>query len=308
MNRPEFPRAIDSTLMKTFKACPRKAYLEYMEHWKPKAPSVHLHAGGAFATGLEAGRRAFYEQGLPHDESVALGLEALMHAYGDFECPEHIAKTLPRMLGALEFYFASYPMGSDVIKPYEWSPGKKAIEFSFATPLPVMHPTTGEPLIYSGRSDMIGAMAGGLFIEDDKTASQLGAAWQNQWDMRSQFTGYCWSAKQSGLKVDGVLVRGISILKTKYETMQAITYRREWEMQRWLHQLCLDLERMKRMWESGYYDYNLDESCDSFGGCLFKRVCMSEVPEPWLETYYERRVWDPLTHTETRIAVQGATL
>lgn len=291
--------------MKTFKSCARKAYLEYFEHYKPKAPSVHLHAGGAFAHGLEAARRAFYEQGRPHEECVGAGLEALLHFYGDFECPDHIAKNPTRMCGALEFYFANYPMTSDSIHPYEWSPGKYGIEFSFATPLPVDHPVTGSPLIYSGRADMVGVMAGGLFIEDDKTASQLGASWQNQWDLRSQFTGYCWSAQQSGLAVDGVLIRGVSILKTKYETQQVITYRRKWEMERWLEQLCRDLERMKTMWAEGYFDYNLDEACNEYGGCLFKRVCMSNEPEPWLRDYYERRKWDPLTHTETRIAVQG---
>lgn len=300
-NRPPFPAAIDATLLRTFKECPRKAELEYFHHWKTKEPSVHLHAGGAFAAGLEAGRRAFYEQGKPHEESIGLAIETLLREYGDFPCPEHIAKTPIRMAGALEFYFANYNMGTDTCKPYEWAPGKHAIEFSFATPLPVLHPETGSPLIYSGRADMIGQMAGGLFIEDDKTASQLGASWQNQWDLRSQFTGYCWSAQQSGLRVDGVLVRGISILKTKYETMQAITYRKQWEIDRWLHQTCRDLERMKAMWADGYFDYNLDESCSSYGSCLFKRVCMSQEPQPWLEGYYEQRVWDPLTHTETRM-------
>lgn len=301
LERPPFPATIDSTMLKTFRGCPRKAELEYFHHWKSKFPSVHLHAGAAFAHGLEAARRAFYEQGRPSEESIALGAETLLRAYGDFECPPTAAKTADRMLGALEFYFTAYPMASDQIKPYEWSPGKRAIEFSFATPLPVTHPTTDEPIIYSGRSDMIGNMAGGLFIEDDKTASALGASWLNQWDLRSQFTGYCWSAHQSGLKVDGVLVRGISILKTKYETAQVITYRRKWEMDRWLQQSCRDIERMKEAWLAGYFDYNLDEECNAYGGCLFKRVCMSQDPQPWLEQYYERRVWDPLTHTETRL-------
>ena len=304
--RPPFPTAIDSTLMKAFKGCPRKAELEYIHHWKSQLPSVHLHAGAAFATGLEAARRAFYEQGKPEQESIGIGLEALLRDYGDFECPEHIAKTPVRMAGALEYYFACYPMATDTIKPYEWSPGKCAIEFSFATPLPVLHPTTGEPLIYSGRSDMIGRMGGGLFIEDDKTASALGAQWINQWDLRSQFTGYCWSAHMAGLKIDGVLVRGISILKTKYDTAQVITYRRGWEMERWLHETCKQLERMKIMWAAGEFDYNLDEECNGFGGCLFKRVCMSQDPQPWLEGYYEQRVWNPLTHTETRLNAAAA--
>jgi hypothetical protein len=303
--RPPFPRAIDSTMMKTARGCHRKVYLEYFLHWKTLYPSVHLHAGAAFAEGLEAARRAFYEQGKPHEECVGIGIEALLRKYGDFAYPEDTAKTPIRMAGALEYYFTAYPMSTDMIKPYEWSPGKKAIEFSFATPLPVDHPETGEPLIYSGRSDMIGNMAGGLFIEDDKTASQLGGAWINQWDLRSQFTGYCWSAHQSGLKVDGVLVRGVSILKTKYDTAQVITYRRKWEMDRWLEQTTRDLHRLIAAWKEGYYDYNLDEECNAYGGCLFKRLCMSETPESWLEGYYEQRVWDPLTHTETRLAGQG---
>lgn len=305
MSRPPFPATIDSTMLKTFRGCPRKAELEYFHHWKTKYPSVHLHAGAAFATGLEAARRAFYEQGQDEQTAIGAGCEALLKHYGDFECPDHIAKTPARMLGALEFYFASYPMATDMIKPYEWAPGKHAIEFSFATPLPVAHPVTGQPLIYSGRSDMIGNMSGGLFIEDDKTASQLGASWSGQWDLRSQFTGYCWSAKQASLPVDGVLVRGVSILKTKYETQQVITYRRAWEMDRWIEQTVRDLERMKVMWLNGYFDYNLDEECNSYGGCLFRRVCMSQDPQPWLEQYYEQRVWDPLTHTETRLASQG---
>lgn len=299
--RPPFPKHIDSSMMKSFKGCPRKAELEYFNHWKPKNPSVHLHAGGAFAHGLEAARRAFYEQGKPHEDCVAIGAGALLEFYGDFECPDHIAKSPSRMVGALEYYFSNYRMDTDHAKPYEWAPGKRAIEFSFATPLPVDHPTSGEPLIYSGRSDMIVDMAGGLFIEDDKTASQLGASWQSQWDLRSQFTGYCWSAKQASLPVDGVLVRGVSILKTKYETQQVITYRREWEMQRWLEQLVIQLERMKQMWAAGAFDYNLDEECNAYGGCLFRRVCMSQDPQPWLEGYYEQRVWDPLTHTENRL-------
>ncbi len=306
--RPPFPATIDATMLRTFRGCPRKAELAYFHHWKSSFPSIHLHAGGAFAAGLEAGRRAFYERGESHSSSVGIAIEVLLREYGDFECPSHIAKTAIRMAGALEFYFESYPMDTDQIKPYEWAPGKKAIEFSFATPLPVRHPETNAPLIYSGRADMVGVMAQGLFIEDDKTASQLGASWSNQWDMRSQFTGYCWSAQQSGLKVDGVLIRGVSILKTKYETQQVITYRRKWEMDRWLEQTCRDLERMKLAWESGYFDYNLDEECNSYGGCMFKRVCMSQEPDTWLTGYYERRVWDPLTHTETRINSEGEAL
>jgi hypothetical protein len=246
--RPDFPSTIDSTILKTFRECPRKFELEYLHHWKIREPSVHLHAGAAYASGLEAVRRAYYEQGRSPDESLEIGMAALMKAYGDFQCPDHIAKSLPRMLGALEFYFEQYPLESDPFQPHEWSPGQRAIEFTFAVPLPFDHPVTGEPLIYTGRSDMIAEMGGALYIEDDKTASQLGASWSSQWDMRSQFTGYSWAARQSGLEIAGILIRGVSILKTKYDTQQAITYRPQWMIDRWLGQVLRDLTRMESMW------------------------------------------------------------
>jgi hypothetical protein len=304
MIRPPFPRAINNSLLSAFRACPRKAELEFFHHWKPGTESVHLHAGKAFASGLEASRRAYYEQKLPVPQAVALGTAALLESYGEFECPEHIAKTPSRMAGALLFYFDNYPLETDPCEPYQWAVGKRAIEFSFATPLSIGHPETGEPLIYAGRSDMIVKMAGGLFVEDDKTASSLGASWSNSFDMRAQFTGYCWSAREAGLAVDGVLVRGVSILKSKYETQQVITYRRPWEIDRWLEQTERDIKRLIEMWKLGAYDYNLDASCEAYGGCVFKRVCMSQDPAPWLEGYFTRRRRDSLDLSETIIGAE----
>ena len=63
MTKPIFPHAVDSTMLATFRSCPQKFFRQYVEHWKPKAESVYLVAGGAFASGIEAARRAFYEKG-----------------------------------------------------------------------------------------------------------------------------------------------------------------------------------------------------------------------------------------------------
>ena len=49
MTKPIFPHAVDSTMLATFRSCPQKFFRQYVEHWKPKAESVHLVAGGAFA-------------------------------------------------------------------------------------------------------------------------------------------------------------------------------------------------------------------------------------------------------------------
>lgn len=303
MSRMPFPEVVDSTILATFRSCPYKFNLSYVEHWKPKGESVHLVAGKAYADGLERARRAHWEFGKSPDEALAIGIGALLKSYGDFDPPESSAKTPDRMVGALESYFAQYGWDTDSAQPAQIG-NRWGIEFSFAEPLPVLHPVTGQPLIYSGRADCIVNYAGGLYILDDKTTSSLGDSWLNQWGLRSQFTGYCWAARNVGLSPAGVLVRGVSILKTKYGHAQVPTQRAGWEIARWLDQTCRDLERAIAQWQAGVWDMNLDHACTEYGGCAFSReVCKSESPETWLPVAFQRKRWDPLTRTESEVGV-----
>lgn len=297
-----FPHVFDSTMLATLRSCPHKAFRQYMQHWKPKSESVHLVAGGAFAKGIEVAREAFYEQGICQQDAVGKGLEALILAYGDFECPSDSAKSLERMCGALEFYFVSYPLGDDGIPPLKLASGRHAIEFSFAQPLPIVHPVSGDPILFTGRADMAGHYAGGVYLVDEKTTTSLGASWGRQWEMRSQFTGYTWAARENGIPAQGCVVRGVSILKTKYDTLQVVTDRSQYELDRWLEQTCRDIKRLEAMWREDYYDFNLDHACAEYGGCSFVRVCKSKDPETWLPMYFEPRVWDPLARREISVA------
>lgn len=301
MSRPLFPLAVDSTIIGTFRSCPQKAFRSYIEHWKPREESVHLIAGGAFAAGIEAARRAFYEDGAPSEVAVGMGLESLLKHYGDFECPPESAKSPERVCGALEFYFANYPLGEDGATPVKFGDRFSGIEFSFAHPLPISHPVSGDPILYTGRADMLAEAFGGVYVFDEKTASSLGPSWAKQWDMRSQFTGYSWAAREYGIPTQGVVIRGVSILKTKYDTQQAITYRADWEIDRWLEQVCRDLERMIKCWEEGYWDWNLDHACTEYAGCPLTMICKSPNPDTWLESYFHRRVWDPLLREEISV-------
>jgi hypothetical protein len=326
-----FPHTIDSTMLAAFRSCPQKMFLSYIQHWKPKEDSVHLIAGGAFAKGIEVARKAYFEgihilptitletnlaTGLserkvvwgekdcePGDATLAqeAGLHACMVAYGDFECPPESAKSIERTVGALEFYYDNYPFGMDGTNPVTFPNGRRGIEFSFAEPLPFKHPVTGNPILYTGRADMVADFAGGTYVFDEKTASQLGASWSRQWELRSQFTGYVWAAQRTGLNVQGAVVRGVSILKTKYETQQAITYRAPFEIERWEAQVARDLQRMQDCWEQGWWDWNLDHACAEYGGCGFQRICKSADPGTWLPMYFERKVWDPLARKQMSV-------
>jgi hypothetical protein len=302
MTRPPFPEVVDSSMIAAFRACPQKFNLEYLQHWRPKTPNVHLHAGKAFAEGLEVARKAFYDDGYAEDKAVALGFGALLKAYGTFECPKDSPKSADRMAAAYEYTMSQYRLSDpSIAAPIVLPSGKHAIEFSFVEPTDFLHPVTQQPILFSGRFDEIVNFGGGIFGEDDKTTSSLGASWSKQWDLRSQFTAYCWGAQRGGLALQGFLVRGTSILKTKFDTQQAITYRPDWMVDRWYKQLLRDLKRMADSWESGVWDFNLDKSCNSFDGCTFRKVCLSKEPQVWLEQGFEQRRWDPVHRIEVAV-------
>lgn len=286
-------------MISSLRSCGRKFELEHILNYRPASESVHLHAGGAYAKALETTRVAYFTEGLPAPDAIAAGLKSLMVTYGDFECPPDSAKSLERMLGAFEFHFEQYPLETEEMIPITLPSGSRGVEFSFAEPLDINHPETGDPLIYVGRMDQVCEYAGSVFGFDDKTTSQLGASWAKQWDLRSQFTGYCWGAQRGGVPLTGFIVRGVSILKTKYDTQQAITYRPAWQIERWYEQTLRDIRKAISMWESGGYDYSLDHACAEYGGCPFRQVCLSQDPSNWLATSFVREHWNPLTRERT---------
>ena len=297
MSAPFFPSVVDSSMLASYKSCPTLFRYQYLEGWTGRDPSPHLHAGGAFAHALEATRRAFYVDGQTAEVAITLGADALREFWGDYTPPAYVAKTLDRMLGAFTFYWANYPLNHEDFTPIVLPSGRRGIEFSFAHPLPIAHPVTGDPIIYCGRMDAIVNFAGTVYIVDEKTTSSLGPTWSRQWDLRSQFTGYAWGCRQAGVPVAGTIVRGVSILKTQYGTAQAVIYSPEWQVDRWYEELLERVEAMLHDWQRGRWLHNLDHSCADYGGCSFREPCSTQNPRGVLETLYKRARWNPLTRT-----------
>ena len=294
---PPFPEAIDSSMRGAFVTCPRKYELQYLHNWATLKESVHLVAGGAFAKGLEVVRLAHFRDGLPLEEAIILGARALTIAYGNFECPSDSPKTYPNILLALYEYFDKYGLDTDRIQPFVTG-GKPAVEFSFAIPLEVKHPTTRNPILYCGRFDMVGWYNKHLYVVDEKTTGQLGAQWRKSWKLRAQFTGYCWAAREYGHPVVGAIVRGMSILKNGYGHEEVLEPRADWEIERWYEQLHYDIERMISYWQRGHWDYNLDGGCTMYGGCAFLEPCGSSQPLRWLAQGFTKRIWNPMHKDE----------
>ena len=297
----QFPAVIDNTIAETWFACEGKAMMQYFEDWAPET-NINLHAGGAFAKGIEAARRAFHIEKEADDDAIAIGMLEAYRAYGAYTAPGTTNKSFAAVGRAIADYFFQYPLAEDTIQPYFPTDGKPAIEFNFTIPLPFNHPESGEPLIYGGRCDMVGRYNDQVFVVDEKTTTSLGASWDRQWAMAGQFTGYCWAAREHGYPVAGAIVRGISFLKDlRFGHSQVISPRTQYQIDFWYKQLLIKVERMlaayahwKQHGTRDSFQYSHGASCKAYGGCPFTQVCQSPQPEKVLEVYFVKRHWDPL--------------
>lgn len=295
---PRLPQYIDSTMMSCFRACPRRFYYEFILGLRPAALSIDLHAGGCFATALERFYKAVYVEGTTNDVALQRSLGAYLAAWGDVEPIKDTPKTRDNVWEAVEGYFKQWAPATDPVQPFRDANGEPTMEFTFGIPLEPeqnfpLHPVTKAPFIYSGRFDMLGVKNNKVRWRDEKTTKSIGAAWAEQWDLRSQFLGYTWALQQSGIKCDGGIVRGIGILKTKITYVEAEKIYSQVLVDRWHEQLRRDLWRLCSMWTEGYWDYNLADACTSYGGCAFRLPCSSDSPERWYAGYSVRR-WNPL--------------
>ena len=289
-----FPAYVDSSMISAYKACPMKFYLQYLRHLRPTETSVHLVAGGAYARGLEVARLSYYRDGLSSEDSLATGIIALIEHYGDYEPPEKSTKTLGNMVLALEEYFNHYGWQQDHIQPYRPNGGDPAIEFSFAIPLPVNNPDTGEPMLFTGRYDMIGQHLNALYAVDEKTTTQLGPSWSKQWDLRGQFIGYTWAGQQYEHNIAGAIVRGISILKNSFGHAEVIIHNPQHKIVAWYESMIHTLKLMIADWNELEFHQNFDQSCASYSGCPFGIVCDKQDMERWIPTNFVERVWNPM--------------
>ena len=300
----DFPAFIDSTFRKEFDSCNLAGYYSHFRKIVPVGGNIHFHFGGCFAKGLEHMRLAFYGEGLSVQDALAAGAKAIILEWGDFPPVEKVPnKTLESCLDALYSYVEEYTLGEDSITPLMID-GKPAVEFTFALPIPnvlfpeegsvLLHPQTGEPMLYTGRTDMLGNYGKAVFVDDEKTSGSLGASWAKQWKLSSQVTGYFWAVKQFGFEVQGVLIRGVGILKNSITHLEVIEYRPRWMVDRWLRQLNKDFYTAVESWKNNDWEMSLDTACSNYGGCDYLGLCEVEHPEDWIDTHYEKRDWDPL--------------
>jgi hypothetical protein len=307
----EFPQYIDSSMRSTFISCPKRFYWEYILKLSPSTTSPDLHAGACFASAIERTRVEYYEAGAPINEAIERGFEHLTREWGDYEPPDRHDgsthnKSFINTASAFIKYWEEYNPIFDRLRPYVNTDGSIATEYSFAIPTEIRHPTSGDPIIYCGRFDMLGYFEGApdnLYIVDEKTTGSLGSTWAQKWGMRGQFLGYAYGAKQHGFRVQGAVIRGVAIMKTNTKFAQAVLSISNWQVERWWQQLQLDIQNMVDCWHMEGHDisfpYAYGEACEQYGGCSYMELCTARDPELWFGDY-ERRVWNPMQRNPTK--------
>ena len=130
-----------------------------MLHLMGKDKSGDLIAGGAIAAAIEAVRIGVYQHGKDVPNSLIPAYKAFVKEWRDYTPPENSKsfKTFGNCWSAVEQYFAWKPPLTDELQPLRTRDNKPFVEFSFAVPLPLLHPETGEPFIYVGRFDLLGS-------------------------------------------------------------------------------------------------------------------------------------------------------
>lgn len=304
-----FPAAIDNSIRKELVKCETATRYKYIQGVRAdEGGRVDLIAGGAFAAGMEAMRTAYYVDGDSPDDCLKKGIVALYDKYGSFVPTGKTNKTVDRMAGALAFYAQQCPLEEERLIPLMLPDGKRMIEVGFNYPIPVKHPDTNEPLTYCGRFDALCLDEHDVaWAVDEKTTSQMGEKWANQWPLDSQMTGYVWGAQKLlqehklDYEVGGAIINGIAIRLRDYEHGRYTAYREPWFVDRWWDQMVRDVERLTRAYRSGHFDQTLDHACAFYNNpCEYVPLCLSRNPERLLQSGGWKEVrWNPVTREET---------
>lgn len=309
-----FPPIIDSTIICDWRACKQSCFRKYFQRLGSASIDPDLHFGGCYASGLDTLRKSFYLHGLSSAEALSRACTVITKQWGDYVPPEtktgpHI-KQWGRCLDALDSYLRQYPFDLDNVKPHKHG-DIPSIEYSFTSHIlnpvsgePFRHPQTADPLLHSGRIDMIGEAPGPTICPlDDKTA---GREWQINWRLRNQFLGYTDQLLSQNIRTDIFLVRRAIILKNeikhiqemvpmpthmldRYREMRANTISEM--LQHWKFFLHLLLSGDEEPWRA--FDLNLSDACNAYKGCMLQHMCCARFPAQH-EASFPHNSWSPL--------------
>ena len=297
---PIMPEHISANQQEVFKSCKQKWMFRYvfrlikqMDAENGESKSIHLNAGAAFALAMDTAKKAFYGDGSSASEALQKGREALIDYYLDngvvIESADDAKKSVEKMLDAYTAYFREFPLGVDQATPLIIE-GKPAHEWKFEIPLPITHPTSGNPMIFLGILDSVLGYMGQVWVSDEKTTVYLSKDPQGKYQFRGQFIGYVWALTQllpdlPRRKLGGVLLREVGT-GSGGQVQKVPLLMNDTMIATWYENLLGDLELMKSLFERASNGEVIISRCQAFDGacfgynrpCYYAGICSSDNP------------------------------
>jgi hypothetical protein len=159
---------------------------------------------------------------------------------------------------------------------------------------------TGElvqPYVICGHLDRLVQFGDGIYVMDRKTSSTtIGSYYFDGYNPDNQMSLYTFASKVIyQTPVRGVIIDAAQIAVGFTRFSRGFTFRTESQTEEWLTETRSWLALAEHYATRGEWPMN-DKSCHHFGGCAFRKVCSKapEVRQRFLETDFEKRVWNPL--------------
>jgi len=306
--------AWDSTCLGMIKTCPRLYQYTMIDGYVAKGESIHLRFGQEYHQALQDYDIARAE-GIDHEDAIHSSISELVRRTHDWSVDETVKpgkyKNRQTLVSLVLDYLDHYV--DDPAETYIKSDGKPAVELSFRFELDwgpshqadevALHGVAEpQPYLLCGHMDRVVTFNDQLFVMDHKTTVTTPSQYYfDQYEPHNQMTLYTIAGQVVlNAPIKGVIVRAAQILLDKeHRFVSGFTLRTPDQLDEWMEDLRLHLERAEEYATRGYWPMN-DTSCNNYGGCKFRGICSKSpsVREIYLKSDFEQlpheERWNPL--------------
>lgn len=292
---------IDSTLIKTYRACQKKYDYFNNLHLIPKSRKAAPSFGIAMHEGIAEFRRQRMKN-IPFPSAFDIGQAVLQREYGKHMPLESQSEVMTddrrSLLNAIRLYtgFCQHyePMGYEYLH----------IETPFAIHIgKVMN----KDVIYVGIIDAIIKSHGIVYVSDIKsTAMNISESYLDGFKLDQGLIGYVMAARELlGIDTSHALVHAFWVQKEakgprskpldEYYHTKPLFYDSE-QLAEWLENTLITVEEIEHKNHTQQWSMDLSFACSAYGGCDYKNVCAlpPSSRSQRLEMDFKKAIWTPL--------------
>lgn len=285
--------AWDSTSLGLLKECPRKYFLSIIEHWRPRAPSVHLEFGQLYHKALEIYDHLRFD-GMSHREAEHASIKWLLVASWPWPYEDR-NKSRMSLVRTVVWYLEHFK--DDPAQTIRLENGKPAVELSFRFPLDIWA-SDDQPYLLSGHLDRLAEFNSRKWVLDRKTSKQaFSYNYSDKYSPDNQMSLYRLAGEMAfGVPIAGIIIDGAEIGVNFSRFQRFEIHRTKESLAEWLVETKFYIQLARQFAESNFWPMN-DKSCGNYGGCQFRGICSKppSIRGQWLAADFKREMWDPLS-------------